>query len=163
MIDTIHKLYDIYTCIQMYLGSDVHIVLRSLVCSNIININYCIVIVAKRLCCCLQICYVDVKGNYRITHDTEHNRHEVQSDHWAVSTLCLMMQSILQQVQSSLTLGAHAQEGYGSCLVCLSVTTLSATSVISTLKKRYVRVCPRLFSVFNSWIFDKSFRSEVMA
>ena len=70
-----------------------------------------------------------------------------------------------------LTLGTHAQEGYGSCLVCLSVclcvclsvTTLSATSVISTLKKRYVRVCPRLFSVFNLWIFDKSFRSEVMA
>ena len=66
----------------------------------------------------------------------------------------------------------HAQEGYGTCLVCvcecvcvsvcLSVTTLSATSVVSTLKMRYVGVCFRLFSVFNWWIFDKSFRSEVM-
>ena len=37
--------------------------------------------------------------------------------------------------------------------VCLSVTTLSATSVVSTLKMRYVGVCLRLFSVFNSWIF----------
>ena len=69
------------------------------------------------------------------------------------------------------TLGAHAQEGYGSCLVCLSVcvcvclsvTTLSATSVVSTLKVRYGGVCLRLFSVFNLWIFDKSFRAEVMA
>ena len=46
--------------------------------------------------------------------------------------------------------------------VCLSVTTLSATSVVSTLKMRYVGGCLRLFLVFNSWIFDKSFRSEVM-
>ena len=49
--------------------------------------------------------------------------------------------------------------------VCLSVTTLAATSVlsISTLKMRYVGGYLRLFFVFNSWIFDKSFRSEVMA
>ena len=39
-----------------------------------------------------------------------------------------------------LTLGAHAQEGYCSCLVCvcvsvcLSVTTLAATSFVFTLK-----------------------------
>ena len=55
---------------------------------------------------------------------------------------------------------------YLSCVcvsVCLSVTTLSATSVVSTLKMRYVGVCRRLFSVFNSWIFDKSFRSKVMS
>ena len=52
-----------------------------------------------------------------------------------------------------------AQEGYGICLVCvfvcLSVTTLAATSVVSTLKMRSVGVYLRLFSVFNSWIFYK--------
>ena len=32
--------------------------------------------------------------------------------------------------------------------VCLSVTTLAATSLVSTLKMRYVGVCRRLFSVF---------------
>ena len=46
--------------------------------------------------------------------------------------------------------------------VCLSVTTLAATSAVSKLKMRYVGVYLRLFSVFNSWIFDKSFRSKVM-
>ena len=48
-----------------------------------------------------------------------------------------------------LTLGAHAQEGYCSCLVCvrvcLSVTTLAATSFVFTLKSRYVGVFNRLF------------------
>ena len=69
----------------------------------------------------------------------------------------------------SLTLGTHAQEGYGSCLVCvcmsvcLFVTTRAATSIVSMLKMRYVGVCLSLFSVFNSWIFDKFFRSEVIA
>ena len=72
-----------------------------------------------------------------------------------------------------LTLGAHAQEGYGSCLVgvcvyaclcvCVSVTTLAATSLVSTLKMRYIGGYLRLFLVFNSWIFDKTFRSEVRA
>ena len=53
---------------------------------------------------------------------------------------------------------------YLSCVcVCLSFTTLSATSVVSTQKMWYVGVCLRLFSVFNSRIFDKSFHSEVMA
>ena len=41
--------------------------------------------------------------------------------------------------------------------VCLSVTTPAPTSLVSTLKMS------RLFSVFNVWNFDKSFRSEVMA
>ena len=53
---------------------------------------------------------------------------------------------------------------YLSCVcVCLSVTTLSATSVVSTLKMRYVGVYRRRILVGNSWIFDKTFRSEVMA
>ena len=46
--------------------------------------------------------------------------------------------------------------------VCL-FTTVAATSVVSTHKVRYVGVRLRLFPVFNSWIFDKSFRSEVKA
>ena len=66
-----------------------------------------------------------------------------------------------------LTLGVHAQEGYCSCLVCvsvcLSVTTLAATSIVFTLKSRYVGVCNRLFLDFNSWIFEKTFPSKVMA
>ena len=50
------------------------------------------------------------------------------------------------------------------CLsVCLSVTTLATTSFILTLKVRYVGVYYRLFLDFNSWIFDKTFRSKVMA
>ena len=64
-------------------------------------------------------------------------------------------------------LGAHAQEGYSSCpvclSVCLSVMTFLATSFVSTLEFRYVRVYYRLFLIFNSWVFDKPFRSEVMA
>ena len=48
-----------------------------------------------------------------------------------------------------LTLGAHAQESYGTCLVCLSVclsvTTLAATSFILTFEVRYVGVYYRLF------------------
>ena len=68
-----------------------------------------------------------------------------------------------------LTLGAHAQEGYCSCpvfvcvCVCVSVMTFSATSFVSTLEFRYVRVYYRLFLIFYSWIFDKPFCSEVMA
>ena len=66
-----------------------------------------------------------------------------------------------------LTLGAHAQKGYGTCLVCVSVclsfTTPAPTLLVSTLKVRYVGVDPRLFLLFKSWIFDKSHRSEVMA
>ena len=50
------------------------------------------------------------------------------------------------------------------CLsVCLSVTTLAATSFVFTLKSRYVGVCYRLFLDFNSWIFEKTFHSKVMA
>ena len=62
-----------------------------------------------------------------------------------------------------ITLGAHAQKGYGTMSVCLSVTSPAPTSLVSTLKVRYVGVYPRLFSLFNSWIFDKSYCSEVMA
>ena len=45
----------------------------------------------------------------------------------------------------------------------MSVMTFSATSFDSTLKSRYVGVDYRLFLIFNSWIFDKPFHSEVMA
>ena len=71
----------------------------------------------------------------------------------------------------SLTLGAHAQEGYGTCLVyvsvcvcvCVSVTILASTSFVSTFQIRYVQLSFRLYSIFNSWILDKTFRSKVMA
>ena len=64
-----------------------------------------------------------------------------------------------------LILGAHAQEGYGTCLVsvsvCPSVTTLAAALVVSVLKIRHVEVSLRLFLDSNSWIFAKklSFKS----
>ena len=47
--------------------------------------------------------------------------------------------------------------------VCVSVTTLAQTSFISTFQVRYVRFSFRLFLIFNLWIFDKTFRSKVMA
>ena len=47
--------------------------------------------------------------------------------------------------------------------VCVSVMTFSATSFVSTLESRYEGVDYRLFLIFKSWIFDKPFRSEVMA
>ena len=55
---------------------------------------------------------------------------------------------------------------YLSCVcVCMSVRTPAPTSLVSTLKMRYIHVGVylRLFSGFNSWIFDKTFRSGVMA
>ena len=65
----------------------------------------------------------------------------------------------------------HACAGgllYLSCVcvcvcVCLSVPTPAPTSLVYTLKMRYIGVYLRLFSVFDSWIFDKSFGSGVMA
>ena len=43
-----------------------------------------------------------------------------------------------------LTLGVHAQESYGTCLVyicvCMSVTTLTSTLFISTVQARYVKI-----------------------
>ena len=56
-----------------------------------------------------------------------------------------------------------AQECYGTCLVCVSVPTPAPTSLVSTLKVMYVSVHLRLFLLLNSWNFDKSFRSGVMA
>ena len=50
-----------------------------------------------------------------------------------------------------LTLSAYAQEGYCSCrvFVCLSVTTLAATSLVSTLEMRFIvfRFLTRGFSI----------------
>ena len=62
------------------------------------------------------------------------------------------------------TLGVHIQEGYGICLVYLSVyMSLASTSFVSTFQVRYVQLSCRLFLIFDSWIFDKTFRSKVMA
>ena len=66
-------------------------------------------------------------------------------------------------VSASLTLGAHVQERYGTCLVCLSVSTLASTSFLSMVQVRYIQLTFRLFLILNSWIFDKTVRSKVMA
>ena len=47
--------------------------------------------------------------------------------------------------------------------VCLSVTMLAKATLCSTLRKRYVQHWYRLFSVLGLWIFEKTFRSKVMA
>ena len=63
-----------------------------------------------------------------------------------------------------LTLGARACVCVCVCIclsVCLSVTTLAATSFLFTLKSRYVGICYRF--LINSWIFEKTFHSKVMA
>ena len=50
------------------------------------------------------------------------------------------------------------------CLsVCLSVTALAATAFVSTCNQLHLRNYYRLFLDFNSWIFEKAFRSKVMA
>ena len=60
-------------------------------------------------------------------------------------------------------------EGYGSCLVsvyvsvCLSVPALAASASVEDSKQRYSRVSLRLFFDFDSWIFEKPFRSKVIA
>ena len=67
----------------------------------------------------------------------------------------------------NITLGAHAQEGYGVCLfVCLSVCLSVCYHLIVDIvrfTKVYVRYSFRLFFIFTAWIFEKAFRSKVMA
>ena len=59
------------------------------------------------------------------------------------------------------------REGYCSCLVCvcvyLSVPALAASASVEDSKQRYSRVSLRLFLDFDSWIFEKPFRSKVIA
>ena len=59
------------------------------------------------------------------------------------------------------------REGYCSrpvCVsVCLSVPALAASASVETSNKRYPLVSLRLFLDFDSWIFEKTFRSKVMA
>ena len=50
------------------------------------------------------------------------------------------------------------------CLsVCVSVTALAAPASVYIRKQRYSRVSLRLYLDFDSWIFEKTFRSRVMA
>ena len=65
----------------------------------------------------------------------------------------------------SLTLGTHAQEGYGTCLVCvcLSVCVYSSANIARFYTQNEVQYVGVYFRLFNVWIFDKSFRSKVMA
>ena len=59
------------------------------------------------------------------------------------------------------------REGYCSrpvCVsVCLSVPALAASASVETSNQRYPLVSLRLFLDFDSWIFEKTFRSKVMA
>ena len=71
-------------------------------------------------------------------------------------------------ISQLLTLGMHAQEGYGTCPVCLSVCLsvtmhLTVDRVISTVYLRYVRHSFRLSFIFNAQIFGKNFCWKVMA
>ena len=62
-----------------------------------------------------------------------------------------------------LTLGAHAQEGYSTCPVCLSVCLLPLSCQHrSFLRSKYGTYGTRL-GIFNAWIFEKTFRWKVMA
>ena len=45
------------------------------------------------------------------------------------------------------------REGYGSCLVCLSVPALAASA---SVKQRYSRVSLRLFLDVDRWNFEKN-------
>ena len=47
--------------------------------------------------------------------------------------------------------------------VYLSVPALAASASVEDSKQRYSRVCLRLFLDFDSWIFEKPFRSKVIA
>ena len=50
------------------------------------------------------------------------------------------------------------------CLsVCLSVTALAASTSVYTCDQRHPRIFRRLYLDINVWIFEKTFRSRVMA
>ena len=88
---------------------------------------------------------------------------------WVLSCIIVhnSYDSEFQQSTILLILGAHAQEGYSSCFVCLSVclsvTTLAAASFSSTIKLRYAGLQLSILFIFNSWIFQKMLHSKVMA
>ena len=50
-----------------------------------------------------------------------------------------------------------------SVSVYLSVPALAASASVEDSKQRYSRVSLRLFLEFDSWIFEKPFRSKVIA
>ena len=56
------------------------------------------------------------------------------------------------------------REGYCSRPVCVSVSlSVPALASVETSNQRYPLVSLRLFLDFDSWIFEKTFRSKVMA
>ena len=61
-------------------------------------------------------------------------------------------------VYTLLTLDVHAQEGYGSCFVCLSVTTLAAASFSSTIKLRYAGLQFSILFIFKKNSVQKLWR-----
>ena len=77
-----------------------------------------------------------------------------------VNTACT---SAASQGTHLITLGAHAQGLLPCVCVYLSVPALAASASVETSKQRYSRVSLRLFLDFDSWIFEKPFRSKVIA
>ena len=61
-----------------------------------------------------------------------------------------------------ITLGAHAR-GLLCVSVYPSVPALAASASVETSKQWYSQVSIRLFFDFDKWIFEKTFRSKVMA
>ena len=85
-----------------------------------------------------------------------------------ITTLCLLESESEERLEDgNRYLAIRVLHMHNFEFVCMfhtnRSTTPAPTSLVSTLKVRYVGVYLRLFSLFNVWIFDKSFCSEVMA
>ena len=76
--------------------------------------------------------------------------------------------AVIAVLVAFLTLSARAQEGYGTCLVCLFVCLSVCYHLIVDIVHFYglSKVHTALFKAFlhfTAWIFEKNFRSKVMA
>ena len=84
--------------------------------------------------------------------DSELAEVSAKQSFWLLACLCQL-----------LTLGAHAQEGYGTCPVCVSVCLLTLNRGHRSFL-RYVRHSFRLFFIFNhGFSRKKTFGWKVMA
>ena len=90
----------------------------------------------------------------------------------AVYTACLLVyHCVALAVQCETTHGVYEfRRGFCtsvlslSCVcVSMSVPALAASASVEDSKQRYSRVSLRLFLDFDSWIFEKPFRSKVIA
>ena len=85
----------------------------------------------------------------------------------AVNTACLLVVALA--VQCETTHGVYEfRRGFCTSVlslscVYLSVPALAASASIETSNQRYLRVSRRLLLDFDSWIFEKTFLSKVIA